>query len=206
MKIPKNMTEEEVLAVMEKVANRLSYKFKFGYHDIDDMKQQAYLEAIKGLKYYDEERPLENFLWTHVRNRLFNFKRNKYERPDKPCLHCPLNAYDKENDACMAFDCLTDCSIYNRWETRNRTKKNLMRPIEFSEVRDESEKNMFIEDDVEDKVIIKEILEIIDHNLKSMELRKLWLKIREGVSISKDKRVKVYDEINRILEEYKIDV
>ena len=206
MKIPKNMTEEEVLQIMEKVAKRLAYKFRFGYYDIDDMKQEAYLEAIKGLEKYDEKRPLENFLWTHVRNRLFNLKRNKYERPDKPCLQCPLNAYSEEDDSCLIYDLRLDCGIYNRWDTRNRTKKNLMRPIEFSEVRDESEKNMSNRDDIENKVIINEILEIIDKNLVNMELRKLWLKMREGVSIIKDKRTKVYDEINKILKEYKIDV
>ena len=200
------MTEEEVLAVMEKVAKRLAYKFRFGYHDIDDMKQQAYLEAIKGLVKYDEKRPLENFLWTHVRNRLFNLKRNKFERPDKPCLQCPLNAYRAEDDKCLAYDCKPDCPIYSRWQARNNTKKNLMRPIEFSEVRDESEKNMSDVYNVENQVMVKEIMEIIDRELINMELRKLWLKMREGVSIPKDKRTKVHEAIKNILKEYNIDV
>ena len=39
------------------------------------MKQQAAIFALEGLEKYDNKRPLENFLWTHVRNRLFNYKR-----------------------------------------------------------------------------------------------------------------------------------
>ena len=82
------MTEEEVLETIEKIANKLCYKFKFGYHGVEDMKQQATLFALEGLDSYDEKRPLENFLWTHVRNRLFNYKRDNFERPDKPCFSC----------------------------------------------------------------------------------------------------------------------
>ena len=47
MRIPKGMTEEEVLDVIEEVASKLVYKFKFGYHEVEDMKQQAVLEAIQ---------------------------------------------------------------------------------------------------------------------------------------------------------------
>ena len=90
MTIPSNMTEEQVIQTIDNIANRLASKFKFGYHEIEDMKQQARLFAWEGLKNYDGIRPLENFLWTHVRNRLYNFKRNNFGRPDKPCDTCPF--------------------------------------------------------------------------------------------------------------------
>ncbi len=91
MNIPKGMTEEEVLSSIDRVANGLAYKYRFGYHGLDDMKQEARMLAIEGLDRYDSSRgKLETFLWTHVSNRLFNIKRNKYARPDKPCFDCPL--------------------------------------------------------------------------------------------------------------------
>ena len=97
MKIPEGMTEEDVLSSIDRVANGLAYKYKFGYYGVDDMKQEARLLAIEGLERYDSSRgKLETFLWTHVSNRLFNIKRNKYSRPDKPCFDCPLNAYDPD--------------------------------------------------------------------------------------------------------------
>ena len=85
-----SIDENELLNVIDIITKKLAYKFKFGYHDIEDMKQQISIFAIEGLKNYDHKRPLENFLWTHVRNRLFNYKRDNYQRPDKPCYSCPL--------------------------------------------------------------------------------------------------------------------
>jgi DNA-directed RNA polymerase specialized sigma24 family protein len=75
--------ESEFLDIVDRIANKLSRKFLFGYHTVDDMRQQCYLEALKGLENYDHSRPLENFLWIHIRNRLFNYKRDNYTRPDR---------------------------------------------------------------------------------------------------------------------------
>jgi DNA-directed RNA polymerase specialized sigma subunit len=101
--LPHGVSEEEFLTVLDNISKRLGHKFKFGYHNFDDMKQQAAIFALEGLEKYDKKRPLENFLWTHVRNRLFNYKRDNYQRPDKPCLSCPL--YDphckKSNNQCL---------------------------------------------------------------------------------------------------------
>ena len=74
--LPKGVDEKDFLRVLDNISKRLAYKFRFAYHNFDDMKQQAAIFAIEGLEKYDNSRPLENFLWTHVRNRLFNYKRN----------------------------------------------------------------------------------------------------------------------------------
>ena len=39
VKIPDNYSEQEVIDIIDGIANRLCYKFKFGYHDPEDMKQ-----------------------------------------------------------------------------------------------------------------------------------------------------------------------
>ena len=67
------MTEQEVLIVIEKIANRYCHKFKFGYFTAEDIKQEAFIIAVDALDRYDERRPLENFLSAHVKNRLINF-------------------------------------------------------------------------------------------------------------------------------------
>ena len=53
MVIPRGMTEEQVVQIIDGITNRLAGKFKFGYHDLDDMKQQARLFAWEGLENYD---------------------------------------------------------------------------------------------------------------------------------------------------------
>lgn len=82
MKIPKNLTEEEVLATITKIAKTLAPKFVFASYDIDDIFQEAFIIGIEGLEKYDEKRPLANFLFTHISNRLKNFKRDNYYRLD----------------------------------------------------------------------------------------------------------------------------
>lgn len=65
-----------------KVARFLAPKFVFASYDIDDIFQEAFIMGIDGLEKYDEKRPLSNFLFTHISNRLKNFKRNNYYRMD----------------------------------------------------------------------------------------------------------------------------
>lgn len=201
--IPKGMTEQQVLDVIENVARRLAKKYKFGYHTIDDMKQEARLEAWKALDKYDNKRPLENFLWTHVRNRLFNLKRDKYERPDKPCFHCPLKAYIKP-DGCSAFENKIDCHLYESWIKRNAAKKNIMQPIEMSNVQDEHEQRMKVYDKTDTEIVRREIFSVIDKYIPN-SLRADYIKVRYGIFIPKARKEKVLEEIRRILEESNID-
>ena len=113
VKIPKNLSESEVLAVINNVVNRLARKFVFGYHDVEDIKQQGTLYALEALANYDNERPLENFLWIHVRNRLFNYKRDNYERPHLPCLQC--EKYDEDTLKCKPYHDIFECTTYSMW-------------------------------------------------------------------------------------------
>jgi DNA-directed RNA polymerase specialized sigma24 family protein len=62
------------------LAKRISPRFKFGYYDVDDLEQEAFILALDGFKRWDGVRPLENFLSVHIHNRLINFRRNRYHR------------------------------------------------------------------------------------------------------------------------------
>ena len=146
MKIPKGMTEAEVLAVINKICDRYAYKFQFGYFEPDDIRQEAFIIAVDALNRYEEGRPLENFLAVHVKNRLNNFKRDKYYRQNKK----------KQDD---------------KQEKLNNSKKFLMEPLDISNIRDEAEKNMrqedsFVEENEED------IQKILTKNKKKEETKK----------------------------------
>lgn len=206
--IPKGMQEEEVMAIIDKVATRLAYKFRFGYHTIDDMKQQARLYAWMGLDKYDNQRPLENFLWTHVRNRLFNFKRDNYERPDLPCLNCPLQAYDphcdKSNSGCTAYEDKDCCELYARWASRNERRKNIMNPITFASVVDEKEDNMKVHNDLDRQLDMKEFFDIVEKDIP-LELKADLIRLKNDIPIPKPRREKVYEAIRTILAERGLD-
>lgn len=74
------MTELEILETITRVANRLARKYVFGYFAREDIEQEAILMGYDALKRYDGVRPLENFVYTHINNRLKTFKRDNYFR------------------------------------------------------------------------------------------------------------------------------
>ena len=169
------MTEREVTETITRVANRYAYKFQFGFYTPDDIRQEAFIIAMDALDRYDESRPLENFLAVHVKNRLNNFKRDKYYRQQKE---------DQVNK--------------NKYD--NNTKKFLMEPIDISSVRDEHENNMRLDDSFVNNIEDQELLDIIDTYL-DVGLRADYLRILNGVYVPKPRREQIYNEINRILKE-----
>lgn len=82
MKIPEGMDEGHIVDVITKIAKRLAPKYVFSGYEVEDIEQEAFLIGVKGLEKYDPSRPLENFMYTHINNRLKTFKRDNYYRMD----------------------------------------------------------------------------------------------------------------------------
>lgn len=196
--LPNGVTEEEFLQVLDNISKRLGHKFRFGYHDFDDMKQQAAIFAMEGLEKYDNSRPLENFLWTHVRNRLFNYKRNNYQRPDKPCLTCPLydKLYKQSDNQCLKYKNKEDCELYAAWATRNEAKKNIMQP---SHIEPEYHHSSLESGDFTALVHNQEIISFLDENIYP-EYRESYLKLKHGTKIPKQQLIKLQKHIFELME------
>jgi DNA-directed RNA polymerase specialized sigma24 family protein len=190
MRIPSNHTEAEVVEIIEKVSKRLAPKFRFGYHSVEDIQQQAALYAWEGLAKYDEERPLENFLWVHVHNQLYNHKRKHCGRPDEPCLKCPLNAY--VNGKCTAYDSRMDCKYYASWVSRNEIKRSLLSTSESVE--------SYAEDSAEDNYVKQELFKLVDTRMP-VQHRELWIKYSNNLKLPKHKRDEIETIIKDILQE-----
>lgn len=194
--LPNGVTEEEFLKVLDNISKRLGYKFKFGYHDFDDMKQQAAIFAMEGLEKYDKTRPLENFLWTHVRNRLFNYKRNNYQRPDKPCFTCPFfdKGYKLSNNQCSKYKEKKDCDLYAAWSNRNEAKKNIMQPTHIENDNYHAGDNDFV-----NSLGNEEIIKFLDSNIQS-DHRENYLKLKHGAKLPKIQLNKLLSHIKTIME------
>ncbi|MBO68826.1 MAG: hypothetical protein CL398_11015 [Acidiferrobacteraceae bacterium] len=173
MKIPKGMTEDQVIETINKVISRYIYKFRFGYYESEDIRQEAFIIAMEALERYDEERPLENFLAVHVKNRLSNFKRDKFFR--------------KEGD-----------STKTDWNSPNNAKRFLMEPLNIDNIRDEYEENMKDPDDFIDRIANTEIFGLIDKSL-DIKYRADYLRMLDGVYVPKPRREQIYQEILSIL-------
>lgn len=195
----KKIKEEDFLQALDNISKKLIYKFKFGYHEIEDMKQQAAIFALEGLENYDASRPLENFLWTHVRNRLFNFKRDNYCRPDNVCVTCKFfdPKYKKSKNQCSKFTDKKDCSIYSEWQDRNTTKKNIMQPVDIDNVEHKHHSVNYVVDILSNN----EIINIIENNIHS-KYRETYLKLKGGGKILKQDLLQLQEHIKTILESH----
>jgi len=195
----KKIKEEDFLQALDNISKKLIYKFKFGYHEIEDMKQQAAIFALEGLENYDASRPLENFLWTHVRNRLFNFKRDNYCRPDNVCVTCPFfdPKYKKSKNQCSKFIDKKDCSIYSEWQDRNATKKNIMQPVDIDIVEHKHHSVNYVVDILSNN----EIINIIENNIHS-RYRETYLKLKGGGKVLKQDLLQFQEHIKNILESH----
>lgn len=78
MKIPKGMTEQEVVDQIATVCNRIAPRYTFYGYTVDDIKQESFIICLEALNRYDEARPLENFLSVNLSNRLKNFVRDNH--------------------------------------------------------------------------------------------------------------------------------
>lgn len=196
-KLPNNVSNEKFLEVLDNISKRLGHKFRFGYHDFEDMKQQAAIFALEGLERYDNTKPLENFLWTHVRNRLFNYKRNNYQRPDKPCNTCPFfdKTYKCSNNQCSKFTNKTDCDLYAAWASRNEAKKNIMQPT-YIEQDPLNKKSDFFSN-----IQNLEIINFLDTHITA-EYRESYLRLKSGEKLPKQQLVKLQKYIESLMEKF----
>ena len=158
MKIPKNLTQEEVIDTIQLIINRIAPKYSFYGYDVDDIKQEAFIICCDALNRYDEHRPLENFLAVNLSNRLKNFVRD------------------------------------NNFTKSCESKKNVLspKPLVFEDVVYDKYDELFHEH--------SEIFKIIDDKLPSF-MRSDYLKMKNGVYVSKRKRIEIIDEIRNILKD-----
>lgn len=189
------------MAAIDRVVSRLAPKYRFGSFDLDDIKQQGRFEALKGLAKYDNARPLEAFLYAHVKNRLYNFKRDNYARIEPPCNNCPF--FDPKCSVsinqCSEFEDKNDCDKWSGWIKRNIIKKNINNPLDIGNINDENEEQMRSQSDIVGQINKKDILDYIDNNI-DLKYRTDYLKMLQGVSISKTKKETIVRVIKEMLE------
>ena len=193
------MTEAEVLEAIQTAASALT-RFKFGPHDEDDIKQQAALFALQALEddRYDPRpgpdgkptRPLANFLYTHMRNRLINLKRDQFRRNDPPCRSCHEALPGRTEHADGQY-----CAKYEAWLKRNISKQNILCPADISDFEGGAASQ-----DVVDDVQTSELLRLIDTQMP-VSMRADYLRMRDGESLPKVRRLEIEEFVRNIIQE-----
>jgi len=190
MFIPEGKTESEVLEAIERQVEAVSPSFAFGYWGVEDVKQEARKFALEVLEKYDPSRPLDNFLYRHIKNRLINLKRDKFRRPEAACPSCAAGNY------CVVDNGMsTPCKRHQELVSRNRAKAGLMRPMGMESVPEE---NGAVEDEMRHELEKEELHREIDCRLP-VELRGAYLRILAGCVVPKSRRMEVGKAVEGIL-------
>jgi DNA-directed RNA polymerase specialized sigma24 family protein len=120
MKIPKGINEDEAVKVIMKIAKRLAPKYVFASYDVEDIEQEAFIIGIAGLEKYDQNRPLENFMYTHISNRLKTFKRDNYFRLDYGTAAQKIQ--DRKKSLLEPVDIDSVYSVYSREQSTSNAQ------------------------------------------------------------------------------------
>ena len=121
------------------VTRMLAKSLSFGYFSPEDIAQEAAVYGWLALARYDPgevradgtvSRPLENFLYRHIKFRLLNLKRQLYRRTDAPCPLC-RNGQEYYHDDHRV------CAAHRAWEERNGRKASLCSPRRLDSVPEE---------------------------------------------------------------------
>lgn len=183
MKKIKGYSEDEILKVITSVAKRLATRFVFGIHDKDDIHQEAMIIGLKAIEKYKEQAPLEAYLYTVIKSKLQTFKRDNSVRYDVTCSYC--TRFEPSCESCV------------RRKENEQGKYNLLYPIDISRVRADGESSLE-SDDAVDEVDEKELFRKIDIELPA-DMRSDYLRIRDGMYISKKRRTEIELKIYTIL-------
>lgn len=195
MKLPDSVTEQQVLDAIENAVKILAPSFTFGIYDIEDVKQEARGFGLEAMARYDTDRPLDNFLYSHIRNRLINLKRDKYRRNDPPCLVCHHAEGSRTDHPSGEF-----CPKYLSWKRRNEAKANLQRPLDLEQVADHRQAHSAPGTDAVECAGLNEMLGLIDQHLP-VDLRATYLQMRSGKSVPKSRRRAVEEAVKVILKD-----
>lgn len=210
MHIPKGYNEEQLVKIIKRVVNSLAKSFRFGSYEIEDIQQEGFILAIELLdkEEFDPKKPLDKYLYTHIRRRLMNLKRNKYARYEIPCKKCPFYSPDNSKspwkNECEIFENKMDCEKWNKWTTRNESKKNLNTPHNSTIVSNDEIIDIPVVDnssiDVSNVAHINELKKIITEKIPA-ELMADYYRYIHGVAMSKTKKDRIKDILNDIAAE-----
>jgi hypothetical protein len=176
MNIPEGLTEEEVLRVLRKVANEKKKTWRFGYHGEDDIYQQIHMHCIKVLNAGKFVPRGEKPLVTQLLNFLRVHTRNK-----------------------LSSDIRNTMYRYAQPESKNnKTRWNLMHTLKIYSQNLEHSEIFAFDSDMDTAMDREELIRKIRAGLDINQLKD-FLKLQNGVNISKKKKELLIERIREIL-------
>lgn len=200
MLVPANMTEADFVKRVNGVIALVAPSFVFSYYDFDDISQHCWVEVLKALPKYDGVRPIENFVFTHIRNRLINLWRDELRRNEPPCDDCFSCYSNSILPAHCNRSCASDgdyCKKFRAWLRRNNAKASLAEPGDISCVSEDT----FAQQRYSPALFRLEYEELrakIDAELPA-ELRSVYQRMLVDEKVATRKRAEVVAAIKKII-------
>jgi len=199
MHIPEGMNETQVLRTIDKAIKNLAQNFKFGYFETEDMMQEGRIFALEALPKFDPSRncSLEQFIRVIVRNKFISLRRDRMERLEPPCETCSHSS----DDICYLYDHKSNCERWNGWVERNTAKRILTETYDNDDMCTSPANYPMDFLDITDSMISQEIIKLMDEKIP-LSMKADYRRYLENVKIPKHRRIKVEEEIRRIVNEY----
>lgn len=176
------------------IVGRIGHKYRFGPHEVEDLVQEGYLLAREALPKYDGRTSLRSFLYSVLHSRLCNLKRSQYERRETPCSRCPLGAYHKSTDTCLAFEDKQDCEYWRGWIARNEQKRSLNLTFAAEGCSSGSSRESCPQEIVDSK----DLLDFLEDRV--LDVRGLRI-LRKGGHLSEERHNALMEEVQKWLPE-----
>jgi DNA-directed RNA polymerase specialized sigma24 family protein len=188
VQVPAGLTQADVLAVVNKLADRMAKRFSFGPFSAEDLRQQCFVWAIELLPKFRPGGRLENFLQVALKNKLKNLRRKHLKRAEVPCPKCHEQGHHGDGSKCKS---------YRLWEEANSSKLRIMYPLDLDEV-DEEREGMLQTDGGFARVEGGELERLIDDRLPP-NLRADYCRMLDGAVVPSERRRLVREAVRAIL-------
>lgn len=156
---------------LSNLVKAVSSKFSFFGYPREDIEQECWIEVMKGLDKYDENRPLNKFMYTHLKNRMLNIKRRCFHRTPPPCNLCHSAFLEKTTPPHAGLF----CKEYLKWKCDYETKINIYSPQNWDEPPDA----LYCNNDTE----VNDLYNLIDKQLPPI-YRTDYLRMISGIKIT----------------------
>lgn len=188
MQVPNGMTEPEVISCIEYISNTLAPQFRFGYYDLDDLKQECRYYCLEALPKYDTGRgKLSTFLMTVAKRKFINLRRDKLYRmpPTCSCSSCMSGVPCSEIEKKM-----------KKWRKLNTAKRDIMEANNLGDYSYDTHDDYELEQIIDDR----ELDELINEYLP-VDMREDYKRLLEGIVLNKVRRTEIVVTIRKLLEE-----
>lgn len=196
------MEKEKVVEIVEEFSGYLGQVYKFGFYELEDMKQEAILRCLEAVnnKNYDNTKSLKQYLFMVTKNHFKNLLRKYRQKNEPPCLTCPFfdPGMKTSVNQCNKFLNKEDCKEFSDFKQKCATRESILSPCDIHNLSDEEKERLVINIDTLDTIADTELYIYIDKHLNP-SMRSDFLRLLSGINIREDNKKTIQREIALII-------